>query len=275
MPRTRKTRRPLTNAARVGAAFDREALRKVCTMRETAFPSAYGLETVKVPQAAPSDFYAYRDNGSSVLAVAHLDTVSPHSGRACHYVDTESGPVVFSRALDDRLGAYVLLDLLPRLDVNVDVLLTVGEESGQSTAAYFDPPKAYDWVIEFDRGGTDVVMYQFEDDDTCDLVRECGARVGEGIFSDIAYLEHLGVKAFNWGVGYQDYHSERSHAFLEDTFRMVGYFLDFHALNVDTRMPHDELRAIVAGTAYGEDDDDTALAYWRATGELGWDAKQA
>lgn len=229
---------PENVTATINDAFDRDALRRVCEMPERAFAKKYGMHTTRVPQPAPDNFHFYRDNGSDVLAVAHLDTVGLPHQRACQFLDTEGGPVVYSRALDDRLGAYVILELLPALGLTHDILLTVGEENGRSTAAFFDPPKDYNWMIEFDRGGTDVVMYQYEDDDTYALVRGSGALVGQGIFSDICYLEHLGVKGFNWGVGYRDYHSARSHAYLDDTFSMVRKYLRFHEANADTSLPH-------------------------------------
>lgn len=218
--------------------IDRKALDRICRMRERDFGKAYGLRRFAVPQPKPSDFYLFRDNGADVLAVAHLDTVAAPTARACHFVDTEAGPVVFSRALDDRLGAYIILELLPALGVATDLLLTTGEESGRSTAAYFLPSKDYHHVIEFDRGGTDVVLYQFDDDDTRTLVESAGARVGDGIFSDICELEHLGVKCFNWGVGYRDYHTRRSHAFLDDTVDMVESYLTFYEQNEGVRLPH-------------------------------------
>lgn len=257
--RGRKARQRTANLDHIWQAFDPDTLRSVCQLPERSFAEAYDLDTIAVQQIAPSDFYAFGDNGSDVLAVAHLDTVSKPGKRQCNFLDTEAGTVVYSRALDDRLGAYVILDLLPKLGITCDVLLTVGEETGQSTASFFEPPKEYNWVIEFDRGGSDVVMYQFEDDDSADLVRESGATVGVGIFSDICDLEHLGVKAFNWGVGYQDYHTARSHAYLDDTFAMVSRFMDFHAVNADTRLPHTE--------SYGRslsryDDDDEFRTWW-------------
>lgn len=224
---------------KVEGAFDRETLRRVCEMHEREFADAYGMTTVPVHQMPPDDFYCFRDNGADVLAVAHLDTVGLAHQRACNFLDTEGGPVVYSRALDDRLGAYVILELLPALGITHDILLTVGEESGQSTAAYFEAPKEYNWMIEFDRGGTDVVMYQYEDGPTIDLVKASGARVGNGIFSDICYLERLEVKGFNWGVGYRDYHSARSHAYLEDTFSMVAKYLRFHEANAEVYLPHE------------------------------------
>lgn len=224
----------------VSQTFDRKALSKICTMRETKFGSAFDMEKVGVDQREPDGFYFFKDNGSSVLAVAHLDTVAPDHTRECNYVSTRGGEVVYSRALDDRLGAYIILDLLPNLGIQYDVLLTVGEETGNSTAAFFEPPKQYDWMIEFDRGGTDVVMYEYDDLPTREAVRDCGARVGEGIFSDICYLNHLGVKGFNWGVGYQDYHYPRAHAYLDDTFSMVSKYLTFQQQNSGIYMPHEK-----------------------------------
>lgn len=227
----------------IEAAFDRDELKRICEMHEYNFAAEFGMTYVPVQQHAPDDFYLFRDNGADILAVAHLDTVGLHFERTCNFLDTAGGPVVYSRALDDRLGAYVILDLLPKLGVEVDLLLTVGEENGRSTAAFFDPSehhdRQYNWMIEFDRGGTDVVMYQYDDAETDKLVRATGARTEMGIFSDICYLEHLGIKGFNWGVGYRDYHGPRAHAYLDDTFKMVGHFLDFHATNAEVHLPHE------------------------------------
>lgn len=218
--------------------FNAKALARICTMPEKAFGKAFDMDKYMIETPVPDNFYFYRDNGSDVLAVAHLDTVAQASKRKAHFVETQGGLVVFSRALDDRLGAYTILDLLPQFGVTCDWLLTVGEETGNSTAQFFDPPKQYNWMIEFDRGGTDVVMYQYDDEEVRDAVHESGAVVGDGIFSDICYLEHLNVKGFNWGVGYRDYHGPRSHAYVDDTCSMVAKFLRFHEQNESTHMPH-------------------------------------
>lgn len=222
-------------------AFDRDALKRICEMHEDEFYAAYDMELVSVNQRYPDDYYCYLDRGSDILFVAHLDTVVADNKRLCQFLNTAGGgEVVYSGALDDRLGAYTGLELLPKLGLNFDVLLTVGEESGRSTAQFFDPPKDkdYKWGIEFDRGGTDVVMYQYENKEMINLVRESGARVGDGSFSDIAYLEHLGAKMFNWGIGYRDYHGPRGHAYLDDTFQMIAYFLNFHEDNKDSFLSH-------------------------------------
>lgn len=229
----------------VANQFDHAALTRICTLPEDQFGVEFGMTKEVIATTRwvkePENFYFFKDNGSDVLAVAHLDTVVAPNRRAANFVNTAAGPVVFSGALDDRLGAYIILDLLPRLGITHDVLLTVGEESGNSTAQFFDASKEYNWMIEFDRGGTDVVMYQYDDDDTRTLVRESGAVVGEGIFTDICFLDHLCVKGFNWGVGYRDYHGPRSHAYLNDTFDMVASYLRFHTANADTEMPHADL----------------------------------
>lgn len=242
------SRNSLTRQVR--RAYRQDKLARVCTMPERDFGRAFGMETTEVPTGRnnwyrraddqPENYYHFRDNGSSVLAVAHLDTVVQPGRRAPHFRGSRNDPYIRSGALDDRLGAYVILDLLPRLGVTCDWLLTTGEESGQSTAEHFKPAKDYDWAIEFDRMGTDVVMYQYEDRASRALVEASGAKMGHGSFSDIAYLEHLGVKAFNWGVGYRgNYHSEAGYAYLNDTFASVARYLRFSEQNAGTPMPHD------------------------------------
>jgi len=234
------------NFEQVLEQFNYADLAATCALHETEFVKRFGLKRTKVKGVKFWDddydpFYAFKDNGSQILAVAHLDTVVRHKTREASFTDTADGPVIFSGALDDRLGAYTILQLLPALGINVDVLLTTGEESGQSTAQDFTPPREYNWMIEFDRGGTDVVMYQYEDTETKQMVKATGADVGIGIFSDISYMDFLEIKGFNWGVGYQDYHGPRSHAFLMDYWQMVAYYLDFHERNADVYLPHDRL----------------------------------
>ncbi len=239
----------------VSRAYRQNELAEICTLPEEDFGRAFGMQTVEVPQRAwkrhhwwnenaevPQDYYHFRDNGSHVLAVAHLDTVVPAEQRTPYFCATRNdGPYIRSGALDDRLGAYVILKLLPALGITCDWLLTTGEEDAQSTASFFKTEKDYDWIIEFDWGGTDVVMYQYDNADTRAAVRASGAVVGQGSFSDIAYLEHLGVAAFNWGVGYRgNYHSVDGYAFLNDTFMMTAKFIRFYTQNSGMCMPHVE-----------------------------------
>lgn len=244
---------------RVRRNFDFDALKRVCEMHETEFTDAYGMTEVECEpdRWGDGDFYCFKDNGADVLFVGHLDTVVKHGQRTTRFLETDAGPVVHSGALDDRLGVYIGLELLPRLGLNNDWLLTTGEEGGNSTGQWFDTEahfldgKVYDWVIEFDRGGTDVVMYQYENWAMKALVEKSGARVGIGAYSDISYMEHLRVKMFNWGVGYQDYHSTRGHAYLWDTWKMVAHYLNFHAQNAGTRFEHTPKPKVKYGSYYG------------------------
>lgn len=233
MSRAGKGARKRRQSDVVADAFDAAMLVHVCETDDFT----QWADRVELPH---DRFYWYRDNGARVLAVAHLDTVQ--HDRTCHVVDSAAGLLAVSGALDDRLGAYVILELLPRLGITCDVLLTTDEERGQSTAYEFAEDyaegKQYDWIIEFDRGGTDVVMYQYETPELIAMVESIGARVGDGSYSDIADLESLGCAAFNWGVGYVDYHSPRAHAWLADTFRMVSRYVSFHALFAGQYLEH-------------------------------------
>lgn len=244
----------------VREAFDFARLKEMCEMHETEVGDHLSMERIEVKQPAPDNYYYFKDNGSKILAVAHLDTVVDHAQRTTVLAETAGGDVVYSGALDDRLGAYVLADLLPTIgaatgaDLTFDLLLTVGEEQGASTAAFFEPTRhherEYNWIIEFDRGGTDVVLYQYEDDDLIERVEGSGADVESGAFSDISFLEHLGVKALNWGVGYRDYHGPRGHVWLDDLFEMVEYFLSFHEANKDVPLPHEQTSITLWGGGY-------------------------
>ncbi len=223
----------------VRVAFDPDRLARLCTLDDfTEYATRVDLEPGS--DGRPR-FYYYMDNGSDVLGVAHLDSVQADG--TCTITETSAGLLALSGALDDRLGVYVILDMLPKLGIACDWLLTTDEEIGQSTAEEFWPDhKDYHWMFQFDRGGTDVVMYEYETPELCQLVEEAGARVGTGIFSDICLLEHLGCAGLNWGVGYEDYHSPRSHAWLDDTFRMVARFVKFYRANAGDWLAHEERR---------------------------------
>jgi hypothetical protein len=182
--------------------------------------------------------HAYIDNGGDVLAVAHLD-VSPsiQKFRKSFYV---CGRKIFSPSLDDRLGAYLICDFLPRMGLTYDILLTEDEEVGLSTAMDFIARKDYNWIFEFDRRGDDVVMYQFHDSDMADLLETSGFKVGTGSFTDICELDNLGCKGFNFGTGYHLEHSRRCYANLKITAHMVKLFIEFFKANSHIHYPHDE-----------------------------------
>ena len=183
--------------------------------------------------------YVHIENeNSKVLAVAHLDTVL----NSKHFEVTKKKGVkkVHNMQLDDRLGVYTIIDLLPQLGINCDVLLTEGEETGNSTAQYFNSDK-YNWIFSFDRRGEDVVLYRYEESPTANwetALKASGFKIGIGSFSDIAFMEHLKVKAVNIGIGYEGEHSKNCYARMDVLERQVLRFKDFYEQNKDTKFPH-------------------------------------
>lgn len=204
--------------------------------------------------------------GAKILGVGHLDTVNSNDHFEC--LKLKDDEIVYSCQLDDRLGAYIMLDLLPKLGVKCDLLFTEGEEVGRSTAAHFNPKKHdYNWIFEFDRRGTDVVMYQFESAKMVKLLKRNGFTVGIGSFSDIAFLGGLGVKGFNFGTGYHNEHSADAHVYLSETRKMVGLFADFAKKMSGVKFEHAENNARTVSPRYhGRLDIDDDFQY-------GWDAK--
>lgn len=191
----------------------------------------------KIPR--PNRFI-YIDNGADILAVAHLDTVQDTD----HFYHLPKLDRIYNAQLDDRLGAYVILDLLPAMGIKLDVLFTEGEEEGKSTAAYFEPPedKKYKWIVEFDRKGDDVVMYDYMDRASDDLLRKVGYPQGayRGSFTDICKLYDMKVKGFNWGVGYHDNHSRYGYLEVEELVEQMQKFHMFYGLYKDTHLPHEK-----------------------------------
>ena len=173
-------------------------------------------------------YYAYKDNGSNILAVAHLDTVQ----KSKHFAIGDN--IVFASKLDDRLGVYTILDFLPLCDVNVDILLTENEETLLSTGYYFETEKEYNWIVEFDRCGSDVVCYEYD----WEYLLMKYFTVGIGSFSDISELEHLECKAVNVGIGYHDEHSFGAYFVVSEYLAQINKFLKFYKEHRQTRFPH-------------------------------------
>lgn len=180
----------------------------------------------------------FKDNHSSILAVAHLDTVNPTGLRWSGQIQLDKN-VFFSPYVDDRLGAYTILKVLPQAyDINPDILFTMDEESGSSTASLFKTEKKYNWIVEFDRRGEDVVMYDFKDEDLVKKLEGVGFATGFGSMSDICKLDGLGCKAFNVGVGYEQEHSSRPFFVVPTYESQIAKFVAFYELYKDVLMPH-------------------------------------
>lgn len=185
----------------------------------------------------PDGIYIYRNNPrAKILGVAHLDTVLALNH--FHLIDIGGDDTVINAQLDDRLGVYTLLYLLPALGIEFDLLLTEGEESGRSTAAHFKATKDYNWIFSFDRRGEDVVLYKYEDKSITEPLKASGFKIGTGSFSDIVFLEHLGVKGFNVGTGYFGEHNDMCYANIPMLERQTERFLEFYLDNQDVHFPH-------------------------------------
>ena len=181
----------------------------------------------------PAGPYFFIDNGADILAVAHLDTVLEP------LMFIEYPGFVTSPVLDDRLGVHIILDVLPKLGLKYDILLTTGEETCNSTAQHFTPPRQYTWMFEFDRHGTDVVMYQYENGETTKAVESFGAYVGMGTYTDLVDLDHLGCSGFNWGCAYDLEHTYSCYVDLELCEYMISLFVDFYKEYKNTKFKHE------------------------------------
>lgn len=183
----------------------------------------------------PKGEYSFRETlGSKILIVAHCDHVDCGSD---HFAIDSENDTVFSTRLDDRLGVYAILDYLPSIGIEgYDVLLTNYEEKGQSTARNFRTNKQYNWIVSFDRRGTDVVVYDYIDDQWLSALGEHWM-IGQGSFSDISMLEHLGACAANIGIGYHHEHTMGSCVYIEEFLKQMEAFRNFWDRHAHTAFP--------------------------------------
>lgn len=186
-----------------------------------------GFEGFGTLNHTPAGMYIYRDNPrAKILGVAHLDTVLNGNFKTKKTWDKDIH--VYSPALDDRLGVYTLCQLLPKLGIEFDLLLTEGEEIGHSTAEYFESHKSYNWMFSFDRRGHDVVMYQYDTPELRNDLESCNLKPGRGSFSDISFLYHLGIRGINVGTGYHGEHSHKCYASINELTSQIIKFKRFY-----------------------------------------------
>ena len=176
----------------------------------------------------------YIDRGADILGVAHLDTVLPFSK-----FELTSKNILVCETLDDRLGVWVLLYVLPNLGINCDILLTTGEEKCSSSAKWFTSPKSYNWIFQFDRAGDSNVLYQYESKRLIKALKRFGLGVGIGSYSDICELGHLGVCGINFGTGYFNNHSPLAFCDLSMLYSQVFKFRSFYTAYKNTRFKYD------------------------------------
>jgi len=216
--------------------FDTKALEYYCFAKPKTVARGAGCK--KIVKDGKVCFF--KDNNASVLAVAHLDTVNPRSMRHSAVAKLGDETLYFNPFLDDRLGVYTILDVLPKFAVEVDVLLTLGEETGQSTQSAFETKKQYNWIVSFDRAGEDVVTYCYKDTKFENLLEKYQFTTGFGSYSDIKDMERLKCKGFNIGVGYENGHTSRAACIIQEYARNLRRFLCFHKDQKDIYLPHEE-----------------------------------
>lgn len=198
------------------------------------------VKEVTIAECTGGDFYIYIDRGADILGVAHLDTVMEPDIIWEYQTKTSKNRAVFGAGMDDRFGVYLLLHHLEKLGLKYDVLLTTGEESLGSTASAFRTDKQYNWIFQFDRTGTDVVMYDYETPDLRNMLTDEHFDVGIGSYTCICELEHLSAKAFNFGCGYYNNHSQSEYVDLVDAEYMIGLFYLFYLKHHTKAFPHVE-----------------------------------
>lgn len=203
--------------------------------------------------------YGFIDNGSNILAVAHIDTVQQAWGDKHVNLTWKNDnnntahwpwPIASHPNLDDRLGVFTILYVLPLYGINVDILLCDYEERGQTTADVFAQDwqekhiangKQYNWIVEFDRAGDDVVTYHYTEKDWEDALEQHQFTIGQGSYSDISALEDLNACAVNIGVGYHQYHSKDAWFSLSHWSTNILRFLAFHNTHKDTHFEHEKI----------------------------------
>jgi len=196
------------------------------------------------------------NNGGQILGVAHLDWVkfNPNPIITNNYV-------INCPQLDDRLGAFVLLDhLKTKTNIPYDILLCDSEEIGRSTAGLYKTElvnKEYNWIFEFDRNGDDVVTYDYSEKWFDELLEAYDFKVGWGSFSDICKLEHLLIKGANIGVGYSKEHTDKCYADLLMMDRQVSKFAKMMEDFASTKLDHTPLQRV----RYYDMDDDWPYSY--------------
>lgn len=245
----------------VKQALDFNVLAWFCTADESEF-SGYG----DYSDLGCGDFYIHRNNESQILGVAHLDSVQRKRKFHRYSQSKGRGDIIFSPCLDDRLGAYVICELLPKLGVNVDILLTTGEEWCASTACCFQADKRYNWSFSFDRAGTDVVMYQYTSPRFRPMLKELGLELHIGSYSDISDLGHLGCAGLNFGTGYHNYHEPGAYALVDELTLQVARFQRFFALHSQTHFAYE--RPTWSQESHHNDYDSD---YWPTTRYRPWD----
>lgn len=206
--------------------FDINRLRKICDAKSPDNILKSNFKYFK------NENYWYQDNNSNVLAVAHFDTVSNNNPTFSLLKDEKNKIIgVKSIQLDDRLGIYIITDILPTLNCNADILITNDEELGKSTAKNFIANKEYNWMFEFDRHGINPVLYTYGASRKWYNAVSAISKIDFGSFSDISELTFLNCCGANFGTGYNLEHSKNCYCLFCDVEICIKKFIEFYRKN--------------------------------------------
>lgn len=185
-----------------------------------------------------TDDYLYA-KGSSVMFVAHLDTV--HTKKATDFWYSSDGDKVMALNQgiggDDRCGVYTLLYLIKYLDVKPTVIFPHEEERGCIGTKKFveDVNKDFlshvKFMVEIDRkGNEDAVFYRCDNKEFKDMILEKTEFVEKtGSSSDIAYLSpKFDLAAVNLSSGYYKPHNIEEYVSFKDLENVIKKCIILH-----------------------------------------------
>jgi hypothetical protein len=216
--------------------------------------------------------YLFKYTGAKILAVAHMDVYSDKAGGKFSSDKVGEDIIVHSPWLDDRLGVFIVDHMLPNvLKIKTDVLLTTNEECCMSTAKDFANDmkecNQYNWIVEFDRAGEDVVLYHYDDvPELTEDLKQANFDVAWGTYSDIGEMEDFGVGCFNVGVGYHRQHTVTCFASMQEMVNQLVKFQAFYEANKDKRY-------IYTAKPHGRWWDFYGENYWSNSGVYNWRKK--
>lgn len=201
--------------------------KEICLWSPEQIAKKYGLKEKESSHGK----YWHLNNRSNVLGIAHTDSVS--NLKHFRIINLPDETIIYNTSLDDRAGVYVLLYVLPQLGINVDVLLTEGEEVGRSTGEEYAydvmTEHNYNWMFQFDRGYDEVALYQYEDNTNWKrIIKEIWGKVDYGLFSDISFMDCMGICGLNIPTGYRDYHMSSAHIYMSVLNYNLGRFKKFY-----------------------------------------------
>jgi hypothetical protein len=151
--------------------------------------------------------------GGRILCIAHRDTVFDNKLP----IPRDTGNIILSPALDDRIGIYILMALRESI-LDITIVITDNEESCNSTARFIKPNDKYIAMVEVDRAMVnDSALYQYLQDplwaDYIESITNLKAEIGT--YSDIASVE-IGIPGVNLSAGYSLAHSDSCYVIKRD-----------------------------------------------------------